>query len=471
MTSDFIFANNVSTTLTESISATATVINVAPGTGASFPTIVGSQVFGVTLVDAATGLKREICYCTARSGDALTVIRGQESTNAVSWQAGDTAAHYITAGALGNFVQSADLSPYATQAWVNNQGYATQVWVTNQGYATQAWVNAQGYATQTWVTNQNYIINNGGTSGGITRATIDSSTSSPSFLDGNGTWHVVQPSGSYLVTNSSSSQNVSGPVAFSGTTTATTLTLGDYSTKIATTAFATPGKLLQVSPFTSSGSYYPPRNDTTLIFKVRAVAAGGGGASTPQLSSYQGSSGGGGGSGAYCEVWLTWAQLFQGSATSLGVSIGGGGSANYDGGNTTVGAYITCYGGKGAPTANSGGYTTISGGGGSSSAPDITNGYKSLVASAQGSPGQPGFCTNPQNGSNLYTLSGSGASSPFGSGGTSQGIWTNGTFGGIGGGGAGACSNRTTSGNATAQTGGTGGNGFVVIEAYERIPY
>lgn len=151
MATDYSFANNVSTTLAESISATATVLNVASGTGASFPSLASGQVFSVTLVDAATGLTREICYCTSRSGDALTVSRGQEGTTARAWSAGDTAAHYITAGALNNFTQPADLSGYATQSWVQALGYATQSWVQSQGYATQSWVTSQGYATVSYV--------------------------------------------------------------------------------------------------------------------------------------------------------------------------------------------------------------------------------------------------------------------------------------------------------------------------------
>lgn len=166
MSNEFSFANNVSTTLSESISATSTVLNVSPGTGATFPTNANGQIFSVTLVDSATGLTREICYCTSRSGDALTVLRGQENTTSRAWSAGDTAAHYITAGAMGNFLQPDDISDYATQSWVQGLGYATQSWVEGLGYATQNWVNSQGYATQSWVNSQNYMPKSGGTFSG-----------------------------------------------------------------------------------------------------------------------------------------------------------------------------------------------------------------------------------------------------------------------------------------------------------------
>lgn len=42
-----------------------------------------------------------------------------------------------------------------------------------------------------------YLINNGGVSGGLTRAALDEGTGTPSFLDGNGIWHQVAAYGEY----------------------------------------------------------------------------------------------------------------------------------------------------------------------------------------------------------------------------------------------------------------------------------
>lgn len=195
MTTKYIFSNNASTTLAESVSATATVLNLASGKGSLFPSPTTDEAFPITLVDAATGLTNEICYCTARSGDQLTVTRGEEGTTAIAWSAGDAAANYITAGTINAWLQASDLDGYATETWVDNQDYAvlnqpanfkslsttdtlalsdngnnvpTTYWVKAQGYAlssdipslsgyaTQAWVQNQGYATQTWVQSQNY---------------------------------------------------------------------------------------------------------------------------------------------------------------------------------------------------------------------------------------------------------------------------------------------------------------------------
>lgn len=126
MAYEFLFANNATTTLAESVSATATVLNVSSGDGALFPSPSTGQAFAVTLVDAATGLTNEICYCTSRSGDALTVVRGQEGKNALAWSAGDTCANYITADVMESWLQESDLSGYATEAWVESNTLPSQ---------------------------------------------------------------------------------------------------------------------------------------------------------------------------------------------------------------------------------------------------------------------------------------------------------------------------------------------------------
>ena len=125
MATKYLFSNNATTTLAQSISATATVINVASGDGSLFPSPGSGEAFPITLVDSATELKNEICYCTARSGDQLTVTRGQENTNAVAWSAGDIAAHYITAGTIESWLQESDLDGYATETWVGD-GYVAR---------------------------------------------------------------------------------------------------------------------------------------------------------------------------------------------------------------------------------------------------------------------------------------------------------------------------------------------------------
>lgn len=101
-------ANNAQSVLAAGISASATSLTLNTGTGALFPSPVsGTSFFKLTLVDAATGQLSEIVHVTAKSGDVLTIARGQEGTSARAWSANDIAANMMTAGTLsyilGNF--------------------------------------------------------------------------------------------------------------------------------------------------------------------------------------------------------------------------------------------------------------------------------------------------------------------------------------------------------------------------------
>jgi len=102
----YLFTNNAQTTLASPITAGATTCTLATGQGAKFPSPSTGQVFTLTFNDAATGLLSEICLCTARSADTLTIIRGQEGTTPQSWLAGDFASNYLTAAASNAFAQT-----------------------------------------------------------------------------------------------------------------------------------------------------------------------------------------------------------------------------------------------------------------------------------------------------------------------------------------------------------------------------
>ena len=92
-------ANNASTLLVSDISAVSTTLQVSTGTGDLFPSPVpGTSYFKVTLTSLIAGETKEIVYVTARSGDTLTIIRGQEGTAAASWDSGASVTNLITAG-------------------------------------------------------------------------------------------------------------------------------------------------------------------------------------------------------------------------------------------------------------------------------------------------------------------------------------------------------------------------------------
>ena len=93
-----LFANNAFGTLASGISDSATSIALTGGDGASFPNPSSGDYFYATLIDTSNNL--EIVKCTARSTDALTVVRGAESTTARAYSAGDRIELRLTAAGI-----------------------------------------------------------------------------------------------------------------------------------------------------------------------------------------------------------------------------------------------------------------------------------------------------------------------------------------------------------------------------------
>lgn len=126
----FIFTNDATSNLAGAMTSSATTMTLTTGTGSLFPAPSGSQQFPITMLDAATQLLTEIMYCTARTGDVLTVVRGQESTTALSWLAGDGVSHNLTAGTINTFAQGAigaTFIPYDISGGVAGTMTANQV--------------------------------------------------------------------------------------------------------------------------------------------------------------------------------------------------------------------------------------------------------------------------------------------------------------------------------------------------------
>lgn len=93
------YSNNAYSVLGGAITSAATAIQLATGTGPRFPT----SDFRATLVSYdANGNESawEIVHCSSRSGDVLTVTRGQEGTTAVAWPSGARIENRITAGSM-----------------------------------------------------------------------------------------------------------------------------------------------------------------------------------------------------------------------------------------------------------------------------------------------------------------------------------------------------------------------------------
>ena len=108
-----LYTNNASSTLAAGVSSGAASITVASGHGARFPSPTGSDWFPVTVVTSGNTL--EIMRCTARSGDVLTVSRGQEGTTAIGFLTGDTVELRLSAAALDTFVQDGPISTASSE--------------------------------------------------------------------------------------------------------------------------------------------------------------------------------------------------------------------------------------------------------------------------------------------------------------------------------------------------------------------
>lgn len=90
------FSNLATTTLSSSITAYATSIDVTDGSG--FPALSAGDFFYATLDTPPSAT--EIVKVTALSGNTLTVVRAQDGTSATSHASGDTIALRLVAAVL-----------------------------------------------------------------------------------------------------------------------------------------------------------------------------------------------------------------------------------------------------------------------------------------------------------------------------------------------------------------------------------
>ncbi|AEZ50874.1 tail fiber protein [Burkholderia phage DC1] len=98
--------NNAVSKLASSVAADATTVAVLPGDGTKFPALAAGDWFPGTLikVDGSS----EIVKVTARAIDSFTVVRAQEGTAALDFNAGDRFELRITAFAAQN---TSDIAP------------------------------------------------------------------------------------------------------------------------------------------------------------------------------------------------------------------------------------------------------------------------------------------------------------------------------------------------------------------------
>jgi hypothetical protein len=108
------FGNNVVSALAADITASQTTIQVMPGAGALFASLLTYDYANtsnslptyakITLTDAKETVF-EICHLTSVSNDILTVVREQEGTTAKGWALNDVIGNFATRGSENQFVQ------------------------------------------------------------------------------------------------------------------------------------------------------------------------------------------------------------------------------------------------------------------------------------------------------------------------------------------------------------------------------
>ncbi|HHS9742996.1 TPA: phage tail protein [Raoultella ornithinolytica] len=218
----------------------------------------------------------------------------------------------------------------------------------------------------------------------------------------------------------------------------------------------TPGLLLNIIRFTSSGTYTPTVGTRYVI--VEAVGGGGGGGGCPDTSPSNASVSGGGGSGSYIRSKLSKAEL--GASVPIAVGIAGeggvGGTPGGNGGDTTFGDLLIATGGRGGTTLNGSADSTFIAVGG---APGVNPTGQSIV-SARGSRGGAGLYFNSSTGA----VGGDGAASIFGGAGIGSG--SSGTSGAAGSGFGSGGGGTTRQPSSVAVNGYAGAPGIVIIYEY-----
>lgn len=114
------FTNFAKSTLAGGLAPATTALTVQVGDGALFPAAGAGQTFRCVLQNLAN--QREVILVSVRAGDAFTtIVRAQEGTTALTWNAGDKIGHRLTAAQLNNILVSSDLQQN-TKTWCGTAG-------------------------------------------------------------------------------------------------------------------------------------------------------------------------------------------------------------------------------------------------------------------------------------------------------------------------------------------------------------
>jgi hypothetical protein len=223
-----------------------------------------------------------------------------------------------------------------------------------------------------------------------------------------------------------------------------TLTFSDATTM--TTAAVTGSGNYVATTYASPATWTASKANLKAV-KVTVVGAGGNGGNatgstgkTPTTAS-----GGGGGGGGWAITFMPSTLSTTTQPLTVGASPGG---------TSSFGSLVTCTGGANAPSV-----VSVAGSGGAGGATTLDVSFVPGGGTAEfnnPAPGGRGFVPSP-----AYYFSGEGGSTLFGTGGLPVTTSSAGSTGQDGTGGSGACSI-----NATAQTGGLGKSGIIIVEEF-----
>ena len=147
-----IIKNLAKSTLSTGINNVVTTASVQSGAGANFPALGISDYFYAALQNAFGTI--ELVKVTARVGDAMTIVRGQGGTAALSWAAGDVFALRMTAETFTDYIQQQIQTARAIINVVGaNNLVGTVMGITS--YVTQAQYSFVATANNSGATNIN----------------------------------------------------------------------------------------------------------------------------------------------------------------------------------------------------------------------------------------------------------------------------------------------------------------------------
>jgi len=221
----------------------------------------------------------------------------------------------------------------------------------------------------------------------------------------------------------------------------------------------TPGRLLNVQIFTSTGTY-TPTNGTKRI-KVRMVGGGGAGGGTSVTSSSQIAAAFGGNSGSYAESKIIDISALTSVSVTVGsAGIGVAGSTGGSGGSSAFGSYLIAPGGPGGNGGPPGAGLSMA----SDNAAGSASSGSSLMFGDSGRVGAGPISISADVSSQSNFKSGKGGDSIFGGGGGGKtGGGTPRAASGFGAGGGGSAVGPSS--NLTI-AGGNGSAGLVIVEEF-----